>query len=84
MWIRGADTSDFLFSSCCCCLVCSNPRCFPTFDFTWVQVRAATDVHPELPDRMSDLFERDEVFHTLANDIGAVQDFVRRAVEKHS
>jgi len=59
-------------------LATAHPAKFPD------AVRAATDVHPELPDRMSDLFERDEVFHTLANDIGAVQDFVRRAVEKHS
>jgi hypothetical protein len=33
---------------------------------------------------MSDLFDREETFDTLPNDIGAVQDFVRHAVGAHS
>jgi hypothetical protein len=33
---------------------------------------------------MSDLFDRNEKFDTLPNDIAAVQAFVRRAVEGHS
>ena len=41
-------------------------------------VKAATGVHPALPDRMAGLFDRDEKFATLPNDISAVQDFVRK------
>lgn len=55
-------------------LATAHPAKFPD------AVKAATGIHPALPDRMSDLFERDERFETLANDIGAVQDFVRRTV----
>lgn len=59
-------------------LATAHPAKFPA------AVEAATGIHPDLPDRMNDLFERDEAFQTLPNDIGAVQDFVRRAVETHS
>lgn len=53
-------------------LATAHPAKFPD------AVKAATGVHPVLPDRMSGLFDRDEKFTTLANDIAAVQDFVRR------
>ena len=56
-------------------LATAHPAKFPE------AVKAATGIHPDLPERMSDLFERDEKFERLPNDIGAVQDFVRRAVE---
>lgn len=59
-------------------LATAHPAKFPD------AVKAATGIHPELPDRMSDLFERDEAFDSLPNDIAAVQDFVRRAVEAQS
>lgn len=59
-------------------LATAHPAKFPD------AVMAATDIHPALPDRMSDLFDREEAFETLPNDIGAVQDFVRRTVEAHS
>ena len=56
-------------------LATAHPAKFPD------AVRAATGIHPDLPERMSDLFGRDEKFERLPNDIAAVQDFVRRAVE---
>ena len=59
-------------------LATAHPAKFPD------AVKAATGIHPDLPERMSDLFERGEKFDTLPNDIAAVQDFVRRAVEGHS
>jgi threonine synthase len=59
-------------------LATAHPAKFPD------AVEAATGIHPALPDRMSDLFDRDEAFDTLPNNIGAVQDFVRRTVEAHS
>ncbi len=59
-------------------LATAHPAKFPD------AVKAATGIHPALPDRMSDLFERDESFDTLPNDVAAVQNFVRRAVEAHS
>jgi threonine synthase len=42
-------------------------------------VRAATGVQPPLPAHLADLFERDERFATLPNDLGAVQRYVREA-----
>ncbi|MBT5647063.1 MAG: threonine synthase [Rhodospirillaceae bacterium] len=59
-------------------LATAHPAKFPD------AVKAATGIHPQLPERMSDLFDRNEKFDTLPNDIAAVQDFVRRAVEGHS
>lgn len=59
-------------------LATAHPAKFPD------AVKSATGIHPALPERMGDLFDRDEAFETLPNDIGAVQDFVRRAVEARS
>lgn len=59
-------------------LATAHPAKFPA------AVAAATGIHPALPERMSDLFDREETFDTLPNDIGAVQDFVRHAVGAHS
>ncbi len=59
-------------------LATAHPAKFPD------AVMAATGIHPELPERMSDLFDRDEKFDRLPNNIAAVQDFVRRAAGKNS
>jgi threonine synthase len=59
-------------------LATAHPAKFPD------AVKSATGIHPQLPERMSDLFDRNEKFDTLPNDIAAVQAFVRRAVEGHS
>jgi threonine synthase len=55
-------------------LATAHPAKFPD------AVEAATGVHPALPERMAGLFDRVERYDTLANDIGAVQDYVRRTV----
>ncbi len=40
-------------------------------------VERATGIHPPLPPRMADLFEREEHFTVLPNEIGAVETMVR-------
>jgi threonine synthase len=40
-------------------------------------VERATGIHPKLPPRMADLFEREEHFTVLPNDLGAVETMVR-------
>ncbi len=41
-------------------------------------VKAATGIHPQLPPRLADLFEREERYERLPNSVSAVQDFVQR------
>lgn len=41
-------------------------------------VEAATGVHPALPSRLADLFERQERYDVLPNDLTIVKDYVRR------
>jgi threonine synthase len=48
----------------------AHPAKFPA------AVEAATGVHPELPDHMADLFDREERLTVLPNDLGTVQNFV--------
>ncbi len=55
-------------------LATAHPAKFPD------AVEQATGVRPALPDRLADLFARDERFDTLANDLGAVQDHIRARV----
>ncbi|MCB1533146.1 MAG: threonine synthase [Rhodoblastus sp.] len=40
-------------------------------------IRAATGVHPALPPHLADILERKERFDVVANDIGAVEKFIR-------
>jgi threonine synthase len=40
-------------------------------------VKKATGVHPNLPEHLADLLERPERTNNLANDLAAVQAFVR-------
>jgi threonine synthase len=56
-------------------LATAHPAKFPD------AVEQATGVRPALPDRLADLFEREERFETLANDLGAVEDHIRARVE---
>jgi threonine synthase len=42
-------------------------------------VRRATGVQPPLPDHLADLFEREERFDVLPNELGAVQRYVSEA-----
>ncbi len=55
-------------------LATAHPAKFPD------AVEHATGVRPALPDRLADLFEREERFETLANDLGAVEDHIRARV----
>lgn len=53
-------------------LACAHPAKFPD------AVAQATGVRPALPPRLADLYEREERVTVLPNELGAVQDFVRR------
>jgi threonine synthase len=55
-------------------LATAHPAKFPD------AVRQATGVHPALPPHLADLFERDERFTVLANDLATIEQFVERAV----
>ena len=52
-------------------LATAHPAKFPD------AVERATGLRPALPDGMADLFDREEKFSVLPNDLGAVQEFVR-------
>ncbi len=55
-------------------LATAHPAKFPA------AVEAACGVHPELPARMADLFERDERMTKVGNDLGAVEAIIRERV----
>jgi threonine synthase len=55
-------------------LATAHPAKFPA------AVKAATGIHPELPARMADLFERDERFTRVAGDLTAVTDLIKERV----
>ncbi len=55
-------------------LATAHPAKFPD------AVEQATGVRPELPAHLADLFAREERFDTLANDLSAVQSFIRDKV----
>jgi len=52
-------------------LACAHPAKFPD------AVNRATGIVPQLPDRLSDLMQREERMTRLANDIEVVKDFIR-------
>jgi len=52
-------------------LATAHPAKFPD------AIKTVTGIHPALPSRMSDLFERKERLAVLPNDIGAVEAFIR-------
>ena len=55
-------------------LATAHPAKFPA------AVEAACGVHPELPTRMADLFDRDERMTKVGNDLGAVEALIRERV----
>ncbi len=55
-------------------LATAHPAKFPD------AVEQATGVRPELPAHLADLFDREERFDTLADDLAAVQGFIRDKV----
>ena len=52
-------------------LATAHPAKFPD------AVKKASGIHPELPPRMRDLFEREERLSVLPNDLHAVESFIR-------
>jgi threonine synthase len=52
-------------------LATAHPAKFPA------AVEEASGVHPPLPPRMSDLYERPERVTRIANDLGAIEDFIK-------
>ena len=52
------------------CMATAHPAKFPD------AVRRASGVHPELPAYLSDLFEREERFEVMDNDLDALKGFV--------
>ena len=56
------------------CLATAHPAKFPE------AVERATGVHPELPARLADLFDREEHCDELPNDLAAVQAYVKHAI----
>ncbi|KIC43761.1 threonine synthase [Ruegeria sp. ANG-S4] len=55
-------------------LATAHPAKFPA------AVEKASDIHPPLPSRMSDLYERPERVTRIANDLGAIEDHIRRHI----
>ena len=45
-------------------------------------VKAATGVHPELPARLADLFEREERYEVFPADLGIVKDVVSTTLHR--
>jgi threonine synthase len=58
------------------CLATAHPAKFPD------AVEQATGVRPALPDRLADLFEREERFDVLPADLGTIQRHVEAAVTR--
>ncbi|WP_170416675.1 threonine synthase [Ruegeria atlantica] len=55
-------------------LATAHPAKFPA------AVEKASDMHPPLPSRMSDLYERPERVTRIANDLGALEDHIKRHI----
>ena len=60
-----------LFGTPMITLATAHPAKFPA------AVKAATGIHPELPERMADLFDRDERLTRTTNDITKIQNLIR-------
>jgi threonine synthase len=56
------------------CLATAHPAKFPD------AVQQATGLRPELPERLADLFDRDERYDVLPADLVAIQRHVERAI----
>jgi threonine synthase len=57
-------------------LATAHPAKFPA------AVEQASDVHPPLPPRMADLYDRSERVSRVANDLGALQDYIKGHIAK--
>ena len=65
---RDAKPSDAATIS----LATAHPAKFPA------AVKDASGVHPDLPERLSDLFEREERFDVLENDLAGLQSYIEK------
>ncbi|WP_278921322.1 threonine synthase [Pseudophaeobacter profundi] len=55
-------------------LATAHPAKFPA------AVKEASGLHPALPERMADLFERDERVSQIANELGAIEAHIRKNI----
>ena len=55
-------------------LATAHPAKFPA------AVEEASGVHPPLPSRMADLYERSERVTRISNDLGAIEDQIRKTI----
>ncbi len=67
---RDADKTDAVTIS----LATAHPAKFPA------AVEDASGIHPALPERMADLFEREERLDVLPNDLATLQAYVEKTV----
>jgi threonine synthase len=56
-------------------LATAHPAKFPD------AVKKASDVHPPLPPRMADLYDRPERVTRIANDLTALQDHIKGQIK---
>ena len=56
-------------------LACAHPAKFPD------AVKRATNIHPELPAHLSDLFDKPEILIEQPNDLGVLQEFVKDKIK---
>lgn len=55
-------------------LATAHPAKFPA------AVKEASGVHPDLPERLSDLFDREERYDVLKNDLGVIQTYIKETL----
>jgi len=55
-------------------LACAHPAKFPD------AVEEAIGVRPELPEHLSDLYDREEHYSVIENDLGSIQDEIRYSI----
>ena len=55
-------------------LATAHPAKFPA------AVEAASGLHPPLPERMADLYDRPERVSRVANDLGALKVFIKERI----
>jgi threonine synthase len=55
-------------------LATAHPAKFPA------AVEEASGIYPSLPERMADLYDRDERVSQIANDLGAIEDHIRKNI----
>lgn len=69
--VAAAEAADLDASIPVVALACAHPAKFPDV------VGTATGIRPDLPRHLADLFEREERFTVLPNDIDTLKEFVR-------